>query len=118
MDKKILKDYECMKIEKRDAEERIKSIEQQLERSYPDCKEKNEILMVRKEQYKNLILDLEKMIGEVETFINNVEQSRMRIILKLRYIDGKTWNKIARILGKGYTADAVRKEHDRYLDNN
>lgn len=64
---------------------------------------------------KNLI---ERSIQERDRllrYIANIDDSRMRQIFKLKYIDHKKWNAIAMAMGGDNTADCVRKAHDRYL---
>ncbi|WP_307760967.1 hypothetical protein [uncultured Phascolarctobacterium sp.] len=53
-------------------------------------------------------------LNRLNRFINSVEDSQMRMILSLRYINGLPWNQIAASIG-GNTEDSVRKAHDRYL---
>lgn len=51
----------------------------------------------------------------LESFINKIEDSRLRLIFEYKYVDQYSWEKIAFKLGNGATADSIRKEHDRYL---
>lgn len=53
-------------------------------------------------------------LNRLNRFINSIEDSQMRMILSLRYINGLPWNQIAASIG-GNTEDSVRKAHDRYL---
>ena len=55
---------------------------------------------------------------EVETFINTIENSRIRRIFEYRYFKNYTWRKVANCVGGYSTADSVRKEHDRFLQKN
>lgn len=55
------------------------------------------------------------MLDEVETYIAAVPDSERRMIMRLHYQDGYSWTKTARILGEGYTADAIRISTQRYL---
>ncbi len=47
-------------------------------------------------------------------YINGIDDSLVRQIMTLRYINGMTWNAVADTIG-GNTEDSVRKIHDRYL---
>ena len=47
-------------------------------------------------------------------YITGVQDSLMRQILSLRYINGLSWVQIAHSIG-GNTEDSVRKAHDRFL---
>lgn len=49
-------------------------------------------------------------------YINDIDDSLVRQIMTLRYINGMTWNAVADTIG-GNTDDSVRKMHDRYLLN-
>lgn len=48
-------------------------------------------------------------------FISSVEDSQMRQILTLRYVNGMTWQRIATEIGGGNTEDSVRMAHSRFL---
>lgn len=51
-------------------------------------------------------------------YIDSVEDSQMRLILKLRYIDRLSWKQVAANIGGGNTADCVRLMVDRFIKNN
>lgn len=53
---------------------------------------------------------------EVEEFINELPNARLQRIFEMKHIDNYSWTKIAYIIGRGATADSVRKEHDRFLE--
>jgi hypothetical protein len=50
-----------------------------------------------------------------DDFINSVEDSDVRQILRYRYIDGLCWEQIG--YNMGYSWETVRKKHDNYLKN-
>ena len=68
---------------------------------------------------KNLIeKNLEKCIEEhkkLTTFINNIEDSQLRLILTLRYIDHLTWQQIAFKIGK-YDEKYPRRVHKKFIN--
>lgn len=66
---------------------------------------------------ENRLLDLLEARANTETFINTLPTSRLRRIFTMKYIDGFSWTKIAFKIGRNATADSVRKEHDRFLEN-
>lgn len=70
-------------------------------------------LLQRKLEYKKQELT-DKLI-ELEKFIDNIPDSLVRQIIRLRYIECLTWNKIARLVGNNNTADSVRMIVNRYL---
>lgn len=49
------------------------------------------------------------------SYINTVEDSRIRLILTLRYVNGLNWTQIAMSIGGGNTPDGVRMIHNRFL---
>jgi DNA-directed RNA polymerase specialized sigma subunit len=53
--------------------------------------------------------------GAMLEFIEAVEDSEMRQILILRYIDGLTWRQVARKMGRAGDGSTERKKHDRFL---
>lgn len=67
-----------------------------------------------KKRYQSLI----EIELEVEKFINEIENSRLRRIFEYRYIHGYSWSKTSICLGGFATADSVRMEHDRFLKKN
>lgn len=65
-----------------------------------------------------LDLNLKKCFYELNRlnrYIESVEDGQIRLILSLRYVNGLGWRQIADSIGNGYTADTVRKAHDRFL---
>lgn len=58
---------------------------------------------------------LEEMKDEIESYIHTLDDSHIRRILTYRYIDGLTWDQVAKNMGPGHSADAVRIEHQRFL---
>lgn len=55
-----------------------------------------------------------ELMAEIEAYINRIEDSGIRHIFKLYYIDGFSWQKVAFEIG-GYDESWPRKKHDRYL---
>ena len=65
-----------------------------------------------------LDLNLKKCFYELNRmnrFINSIEDSQMRMILSLRYINGLPWEQVAASISYDLSGDAVRKAHDRFL---
>ncbi len=80
----------------------------------------------RTERYIALIDELERQIAanicdalaeriRLEKYIASVPESYIRQIFRLRFIDGRSWNAVARKMGGGNTADSVKKMCYRYL---
>jgi len=52
--------------------------------------------------------------AELQSFIADIDDSQVRLIFTLRYIDDLSWHQVAWRLG-GNTSDSVRMTHNRYL---
>ena len=65
--------------------------------------------------YEQLKNDVEEKVMEIETFIAGIDDSRIRRIITMKYIDGLSWTETAEKLGRYATADSARKEFERYF---
>ena len=54
-------------------------------------------------------------LNRLNRYINTIDDSQMRMIFSLRYINGLSWLQIALAIGGGNSADGVRKAHDRFM---
>lgn len=81
-------------------------------------KEKNEergnLLRIREVMLKDLETKILKKINIIERFIASIDDSQIRIIVRLRMIDGCNWVQIAHKM-KGNTEDSVKKAFYRYM---
>lgn len=142
MDKNILEQYEDMKKEYEDTERRIRQTTEELSKydakyqvqdsvtggmggtqhfkikgfPYPEYQRKRTLLMSRKIRLEALKEKLDLKLDEVEQYIDTIEDSRKRLILKLRYVDGLQWREVAKKLGPGNNEDSVRIEITRFLE--
>ena len=82
---------------------------------HPDYERKRALLRRYKAKLKLFEEDLLKKQIEVEEYIQSIEDSRIRRIMRYRYIDNLTWQQVATRMGKGYTKDYCRITHDRFL---
>lgn len=57
-----------------------------------------------------------EQLATAQEYIEHIENSRMRRILAYRYIDGLRWYQVAQRMGGKCSADSIRKEHDRFLE--
>lgn len=69
------------------------------------------------EEKRNRLIDLNI---QAEEFLETIEDSEMRIILRNKYIDNKNYIQIAHDMNnlykkKRYTADGIRMKHDRFI---
>ena len=78
-----------------------------------------ENLVVRMVELENRIKESMGRALELElklrNFIHDAEDSHMRLILTLRFVDGLSWRTVAMRLGGGNTESGVRKAAYRYL---
>lgn len=54
-------------------------------------------------------------LNRLNRFINSIDNSEIRLILSLRYVNGLTWEQVACSISAYATADSVRMLHNRYL---
>lgn len=59
--------------------------------------------------------ELYKELEEIETFIENVEDSKVRQIIELRYIKGMAWNPVAEKVYGYPNGDTARKKIKRFF---
>lgn len=88
------------------------------------CNYKNMLLSLKnKEDIKILKLEIEKKLEmcfqeyrRLNNFIDSIDDSEMRLIVSLRYINNLTWQQVAFHIG--YSDESVpRKRFDRFLKN-
>jgi len=136
MDKSILVQYCDIRAEVKDLEKRIDKIENQRSKIVVDqvrgssaefpyvehnciiegvaayrpnaTLNKNKKLL--KEYYEKLLI----IQTSVEEYIETLDSSRTRQIMRYRYIDNKNWTQIGYKMN--FNADGIRKEHDRFLN--
>lgn len=78
---------------------------------------KKTLLYTRKATLASLEMELMETLNQVEEFIVSVEDSRMRRIITLRFIDNLSWNKVADRIGGNNTEDSVKKAFYRFMEN-
>ena len=54
-------------------------------------------------------------LNRLNRYIDTIDDSQVRMILSLRYINGLNWTQIAASIG-GNTSDSVRMIHNRFLE--
>lgn len=140
MDKSILEDYSALMAEMEDLERRIRRtkakivefettvVADSVEGTRPDgtygaikikgipipaYEAEARLLHRQKCAYERLCASLSAEIAAVEDFINRVSETRIRTILRLRYLDRKTWEQVARAVRK--SPDQCRKQVERFL---
>ena len=83
---------------------------------YPEYSRKKTLLYARKATLSELEMELLETLNRVEEFIASISDSHIRRIVKLRVIDGLSWNEVARKIG-GNTEDSVKKAFYRFMEN-
>lgn len=140
--KEILIQYSDLQEEIKEVRQRIEKTERQIERienektvcdkvmggagglqsfkiegfPYPEYSRKKTLLYSRKATLTELEMELLETLNKVEEFIASVNDSRMRRIINLRFIEGLSWNKVADHIGGGNTEDGIRKAFARFME--
>lgn len=70
---------------------------------------------LRKQRYENLCGKLLAECGEVEEFINGIEDSQLRRIFRMRYLDGMLQNDIGKLMH--LDRSRISRKIDNYLKN-
>lgn len=82
---------------------------------HPEYAHKKERLKTYELQLKLADGKLLNLLNEIEEYIQSIKDSRMRRIMRHRYIDNLTWQQVAWQMGGNSTADSCRNAHDRFL---
>ena len=56
-------------------------------------------------------------LNRLNRYINSIEDSHIRTILALRYVNGLSWSQVASSIGGNNSADTVRKAADKVFAN-
>lgn len=83
---------------------------------YPEYSRKKTLLYSRKATLTSLESELIEIINQIEEFIASVDDSRMRRIINLRFIENLSWNKAADKIGGGNTEDSIKKAFYRFME--
>lgn len=59
--------------------------------------------------------ELIDLVEEINEYIENIDDSLVRQIITLRYVNGLGWSAVAAHIGGGNTPDSVRKVAERFL---
>lgn len=74
------------------------------------------ILNKRKSNLEELEFELLQKTNEVEEFIASLDDSRMRRIINLRFIENMTWNEVADNIGGGNTEGSIKMAFQRFME--
>lgn len=81
----------------------------------PEIEQKRAALRRYNRQLRDAESGISSMISEVQQFISEIEDSRIRRIFRYRYIDKLTWVQVAVRMGKHHTEESCRKAAERYF---
>lgn len=84
---------------------------------YPEYSRKKTALYLYKAQLENAELELLEMTNKVEDYIQSIDSSRIRRIIRYKLIDGLSWVQVAFRIGGRCTSESVRKEFERFMVN-
>lgn len=146
MNKELLAQYVDLQDEIKDLRRRIRDIESKIEQMkaegtvfdsvkgtrqdgtigsiriegfpYPRYDEKLKKLYCYKEQLEKAELKAVELTNRVEEYINSIADSRARRIIRYRYIDKLSWNRVADKMGGNSTEDSIRMYVIRFLEKN
>lgn len=151
MDKNILVQYSAMKEEIKDIRRRIEKDRKELDRlnklvvsDSVTCGKKGKkpirtvkiqgrpvaAISQKESALKKHIIQLEQKEAELmeltiqaEEYINSIDKSEMRMMFRLYYLDGLTWNQVShrmnqRFPKKKYTEDGCRMRNNRFFEKN
>lgn len=68
------------------------------------------------QKIENKYTDLLDLRNDVEEYIDTIDDSRMRRIIRMRFIDKLTWNQVANNIGGGNTEDSIRMAFNRFIE--
>lgn len=77
--------------------------------------EQQELNRKRVQKMNRFKKKLENIVVEVEEYIQSIDDSEVRRIVRMRYVENLSWVRIAIYMGKGYTEDSCRIKIERYL---
>ena len=75
----------------------------------------NILLNQRKSTLEILEYELLEKTNEIERFIMGIQDSQMRRIISLRFIENLSWNMVADRIGGNNTEDSIRKAFERFM---
>ena len=78
--------------------------------------ERSEKLRRKREQYEQVRTHIDELIEQIEAAAGSICDPSVRAIIRLRYIDAKTWSQVARAMDM--TPDQCRMRLARYFSKN
>ena len=72
----------------------------------------------RQATLETLEADLEDLLNEVEKYILTLKDSRMRLIIRFKYINNLSWAQVAKKMGGNNTEEGVKSAFHRFFKKN
>lgn len=87
----------------------------------PEYREVKRLLKARKERLETKESELLELVGKVEEYIDGVDRSEIRTIMRLRFLENMTWVQTAHRMNglfpkREYTPESCRKKIERYFN--
>lgn len=82
----------------------------------PRYARKKAVLRERRAKLSDLEAELLETLNQVEEFIAGIEDSRMRRIINLRFVENLSWNQVADCIGGGNTEGSVKMAFARFME--
>lgn len=83
---------------------------------YPEYSRKKTLLYARQTTLTNLEIELMETINEIELFISQIDDSFMRRIINLRFIEKLSWGEVASRMGGYNNEDNIKKAFYRFME--
>lgn len=83
-------------------------------KGYSELSDESRQRLIDQKQLKKA--ELEQLRLDIEQFIDSINDSQIRRIIRLRYIKGYSWTAVAKKVGGN--RDSVRKTFERFLQKN
>lgn len=80
-------------------------------------------LLLNKAQLEVWRDELIELQNKAEEFIESIDRSEIRLMFRLYYLEGMTWNQVAHRMNnmfpkRGYTEDSCRMKNNRFFEKN
>ena len=84
--------------------------------AYSSAERLRYVLDKREKELKKCQDRLLDIVNEAEAYVSRVSDSRMRRMLRYRYMDGLSWVQVAQKMGRKCTADSCRVALQRFFE--
>ena len=74
------------------------------------------MLYARKATLATLEMEILESLKQLEEFVSGIDDSRMRRIVTLRFVDNLSWNEVADRIGGGNTEGSVKMAFQRFME--